>query len=106
MTELEVVVAGVEDQVGFGFVGLVWNSIMSWAGGWFFLYAAEIFTVGNKNFELVGLGSYISVAGNEGNIHALVIGIITLIVIIVLLDQFLTTNPRPGCSTWVVHVLG
>ncbi|HTA27555.1 MAG TPA: ABC transporter permease subunit, partial [Bacteroidia bacterium] len=75
-------------ELPFGFVSLVWNSIMSWAGGWFFLYAAEIFTVGNKNFELVGLGSYIQVAGNQGNIVALVTAIVTLIIIIVLLDQF------------------
>ncbi len=76
-------------ELPFGFVSLVWNSIMSWAGGWFFLYAAEIFTVGNKNFELVGLGSYIQVAGSHGNIPALVTAILTLIIIIVLLDQFI-----------------
>ncbi len=76
-------------ELPFGFVSLVWNSIMSWAGGWFFLYAAEIFTVGNKNFELVGLGSYIQVAGYHGNIPALMTAILTLIIIIVLLDQFL-----------------
>ncbi|HTB32731.1 MAG TPA: ABC transporter permease subunit [Bacteroidia bacterium] len=74
-------------ELPFGFVSLVWNSIMSWAGGWFFLIAAEIFTVGNKNFELVGLGSYMQEATYQGNIKALLIGIITLIIIIVLLDQ-------------------
>ena len=61
---------------------------MSWAGGWFFLIAAEIFTAGNKNFELVGLGSYLQEATNQGNIRALLLGIITLIIIIILLDQF------------------
>ena len=38
---------------------LVWNSIMSWAGGWFFLMAAESFTVGERDFRLPGLGSYL-----------------------------------------------
>lgn len=76
-------------ELPFGFVSLVWNSIMSWAGGWFVLYAAEMFTAGNKNFELVGLGSYVMEATNRGNIRALIIGIVTLIVIIVLLDQFI-----------------
>ncbi len=76
-------------ELPFGFVSLVWNSIMSWAGGWFFLYAAEIFTVNNKNFELVGLGSYIQEAGNQGNFRALALAIVTLIIIIVLLDQFI-----------------
>lgn len=36
---------------------LIWNSMMSWAGGWFFLMAAEIFTVGQRDFRLPGLGA-------------------------------------------------
>ena len=42
-------------EVPFAVIPLIWNSIMSWAGGWFFLMAAEIFTVGNKDFRLPGL---------------------------------------------------
>jgi len=76
-------------ELPFGFVSLVWNSIMSWSAGWFYLIAAEILTVGSKNFEMVGLGSYMEEATNQGNVRALIIGIITLIVIIVILDQFL-----------------
>ncbi len=76
-------------ELPFGFVSLVWNSIMSWAGGWFFLITAEIFTAGNKNFELVGLGSYLQESTNQGNIHSLIMGIITLILIIISLDQFI-----------------
>ncbi len=76
-------------ELPFGFVSLVWNSIMSWSAGWFYLIAAEILTVGNKNFEMVGLGSYMEEATNQGNVRALIIGIITLIFIIVILDQFL-----------------
>jgi len=75
-------------ELPFGFVSLIWNSIMSWSAGWFYLIAAEILTVGNKNFEMVGLGSYMQEATNQGNVRALIIGIITLIVIIVILDQF------------------
>ena len=75
-------------ELPFGFVSLVWNSIMSWSAGWFYLIAAEILTVGNKNFEMVGLGSYMEEATNQGNVKALIIGIVTLIIIIVLLDQF------------------
>jgi NitT/TauT family transport system permease protein len=75
-------------EVSFATIGLVWNSMMSWAGGWFFLIAAEQFTLGDKSFELPGLGSYLSTAANEGNVPALVFGLATLIIIIVLLDQF------------------
>jgi len=72
----------------FAAVGLIWNSMMSWAGGWFFLMAAEIFTVGARDFRLPGLGAYLQTAANVGNLGAVVAGIGTLILVIVLLDQF------------------
>jgi NitT/TauT family transport system permease protein len=62
---------------------------MSWAGGWFFLMAAEIFTVGNKDFRLPGLGAYLSQASNAGNVQAITWGLATLIFMIVALDQLI-----------------
>ena len=50
-------------------IGLVWNSMMSWAGGWFFLMAAEMFTVGDRDFRLPGLGSYLQTAANAGDLR-------------------------------------
>ncbi|HVO41429.1 MAG TPA: ABC transporter permease subunit, partial [Aggregatilineales bacterium] len=44
-------------ELPFGALGLLWNSVMSWAGGWFFLMAAETFKVGDRDFRLPGLGS-------------------------------------------------
>ena len=43
-------------ELPFAAIGLIWNSMMSWAGGWFFLMAAEIFTVGKRDFRLDGSG--------------------------------------------------
>jgi NitT/TauT family transport system permease protein len=74
-------------ELPFASMGLIWNSVMSWAGGWFFLMAAEIFTLGARDFRLPGLGAYLQTAASEGNTEALLIGIGTLIFIIVLLDQ-------------------
>jgi NitT/TauT family transport system permease protein len=71
----------------FAALGLIWNSIMSWAGGWFFLMAAEIFTVGPRDFRLPGLGSYLQTAANEGNGRAIAYGLVTLVGIIVAMDQ-------------------
>jgi NitT/TauT family transport system permease protein len=76
-------------EVPFATIGLVWNSMMSWAGGWFFLIAAEQFTLGTNNFQLPGLGSYLKTAADESNIGALALGIFTLVAIIVLLDQLM-----------------
>lgn len=74
-------------ELPFAALGLIWNSVMSWAGGWFFLMAAEIFTLGARDFRLPGLGAYLQTAANAGNTRAIVMGIGTLVLIIILLDQ-------------------
>ncbi len=68
-------------------LGLIWNSMMSWAGGWFFLMAAEIFRVGARDFRLPGLGAYLQEAANQGNMRAVLLGVMALVVTIVVLDQ-------------------
>jgi NitT/TauT family transport system permease protein len=75
-------------ELPFAAIGLLWNSVMSWSGGWFFLMAAEIFRVGARDFRLPGLGSYLQTAANEGDLSAVLWGIGALILVIVLLDQF------------------
>ncbi len=74
-------------ELPFGMISLVWNSMMSWAGGWFFLIAAEIFTVGSRDFRLPGLGTYLYEAANHSNFAAIGWGLGTLILTVVLLDQ-------------------
>jgi NitT/TauT family transport system permease protein len=74
-------------ELPFASIGLIWNSVMSWAGGWFFLMAAEIFTLGDRDFRLPGLGAYLQTAASQGEVPALIGGIATLILIIILLDQ-------------------
>ena len=70
-------------------IGLVWNSIVSVAGGWFALIFCETFTMGDRNFQLPGLGSYIQNATNEGNVRALVSGIAAVVLIVVATDQLI-----------------
>ncbi len=76
-------------ELPFGAIPLIWNSMMSWAGGWFFLLAAEQFTLGPHSFQLPGLGSYLQQAANQGDIGGLLLGLLTLIIVIILLDQVL-----------------
>lgn len=66
-------------ELPFAMIGLIWNSVMSWAGGWFFLMASEIFTVGPKDFRLPGLGAYLQEAANQGNYRAIAFGLTALI---------------------------
>ncbi|PZO35836.1 MAG: ABC transporter permease [Pseudanabaena frigida] len=72
-----------------GVVGLVWNSVMSVAGGWFFLMQTESFTLSNRNFTLPGLGSFLKAAADKGDNWAIFWGIIVLIGIITLIDYFI-----------------
>jgi NitT/TauT family transport system permease protein len=76
-------------ELPFATIGLIWNSVMSWAGGWFFLMAAEIFTVGSKDFRLPGLGAYLQEAANQGDFRSIAFGLAALITTIVALDQFI-----------------
>src|SRR6266568_5624038 len=66
-------------ELPFAAIGLLWNSMMSWSGGWFFLMAAEIFNVGSRDFRLPGLGSYLQTAANVGNLLAVILGLATLV---------------------------
>jgi NitT/TauT family transport system permease protein len=74
-------------EMPYATIGLVWNSIVSVAGGWFALIFCETFTMGERNFQLPGLGSYIQTATYEGDLHALISGIATVVLIVVATDQ-------------------
>ena len=69
-------------------IGLVWNAMMSFGGGWFFLAASEAITVLNHNYTLPGLGSYVAAAVAAQDFNALAWAIVTMIALIVLIDQF------------------
>ncbi|MGB9934422.1 ABC transporter permease [Thermodesulfovibrio yellowstonii] len=73
----------------FSAIGLIWNSMMSVAGGWFFLMACEMFILEDKDFRLPGIGSYIQTAANEGNIEYVIYGLGTMILLIIILDLFI-----------------
>ena len=71
-------------ELPFATIGLVWNSMMSVAGAWFFLMACEQF----GDFRLPGLGSYLQAAADSGDTRSIFLGIVTMVTVIVLMDQF------------------
>src|SRR6202050_2512868 len=79
----------IEMELPFAAIGLVWNSMMSVAGGWFFLMACEMFVLGSRDFRLPGLGSYLQTAASAGDTTSILWGVVTMIAVIVLLDQFI-----------------
>ena len=71
-------------ELPFATIGLVWNSMMSVAGAWFFLMACEQF----GDFRLPGLGSYLQAAADSGDTNSILLGILTMVAVIVMIDQF------------------
>jgi NitT/TauT family transport system permease protein len=78
-----------EMELPFSVIGLVWNSMMSVAGGWFFLMACEMFVLGKRDFRLPGLGSYLQTAADAGDTRAILFGLAAMVTVIVLTDQLI-----------------
>jgi NitT/TauT family transport system permease protein len=77
----------IQMELPYAAIGLVWNSMMSVAGGWFFLMACEMFVLGNRDLRLPGLGSYLQTAANAGDTRAIIWGVGVMIGVIVVIDQ-------------------
>lgn len=67
---------------------LIWNSMMSFGGGWFFVAQSEAISVMNKDIKLPGLGSYMASAIERGDNQAALLAVIAMLVLILASDQF------------------
>ncbi len=76
-------------DVPFAMPGLVWNMMMSMSGGWFFVVASEAITVGDQTITLPGIGSFLAMAIAQKDMHAVGYVILTMVVVILIYDQFL-----------------
>src|SRR5256712_3064512 len=55
--------------------GLVWNGMLSMAGGWFFLMVNEAFRLGDRDFRLPGIGSHTRAAAGPPGSSAMPVAI-------------------------------
>src|ERR1700744_1121898 len=76
-------------DVPFAMPGLIWNTMMSMSGGWFFVVASEAITVGNTTVTLPGIGSYVALAIQQRNLPAIGYAILTMLPVIIAYDQLL-----------------
>jgi NitT/TauT family transport system permease protein len=76
-------------DVPFAMPGLIWNTMMSMSGGWFFVVASEAITVGNTTVTLPGIGSYVALAIQQRNLPAIGYAILTMLLVIIAYDQLL-----------------
>lgn len=74
-------------EIPFAMNGLLWNSMLSMAGGWFFLMTIESFTLGDQSFRLPGIGSYMAVAYSAKDMGAVAAGIFAMFSLILLVDR-------------------
>jgi NitT/TauT family transport system permease protein len=106
-------------EAPFGAPALIWNMMMSMAGGWFFVIASEAFTVGVTNVNLPGVGSYIAAANDKQDFTAIGWAVLTMALTILFFDQLffrplvawsekfhveLTASSDPPTS-WVLDML-
>jgi NitT/TauT family transport system permease protein len=76
-------------EVPFAAPGLIWNTMMSMSGGWFFVVASEAITVGDTTVKLPGIGSWLAVAIEDKNITAVALAVAAMAVVILAYDQLL-----------------
>src|ERR1700709_1521554 len=76
-------------DVPFAMPGLIWNTMMSMSGGWFFVVASEAITVGNTTVTLPGIGSYVALGIQKQNLSAIGYAILTMLLVIIAYDQML-----------------
>jgi len=76
-------------EVPFALPGLIWNTMMSMSGGWFFVVASEAISVGTTHVALPGIGSYIALAIERSDLGAIGSAIVTMLAVILLYDQLI-----------------
>src|ERR1700754_939083 len=73
-------------DVPSGMIPLVWNGMMSFGGGWFFLVASEALSVNNNHYALPGIGAYVATATADGDLGKVFIAIGVMVIMVVVVN--------------------
>jgi NitT/TauT family transport system permease protein len=106
-------------EVPFAVPGLVWNTMMSMSGGWFFVTASEAISVGDNTWKLPGIGSYVALALEKKDLAAIAYAILAMLLVIIAYDQLLfrplvawsakfrfeTTASATGADPWMLKLM-
>ena len=106
-------------EVPFAAPGLIWNTMMSMSGGWFFVVASEAITVGDTTVKLPGIGSWLALAIERKDVASVVLAVAAMGVVILAYDQlvfrpivawadkfrFEQTAARDRPKSWVYDVV-
>ncbi|MGD9622580.1 MAG: ABC transporter permease [Mycolicibacterium sp.] len=69
-------------DVPSGMIPLIWNGMMSFGGGWFFLTASEALSVNGHEFALPGIGAYVAAAGDAGELDHVMIAVAVMVLMV------------------------
>jgi len=106
-------------EVPSAMIGLLWNAMMSFGGGWFFVAESEAISVLNQEYTLPGIGSYVAGAIANENLAALGWAFLTIAIVILLVDQLFwrpliawsgkfrieQSSSAPAPKSWVYDLL-
>jgi NitT/TauT family transport system permease protein len=108
-------------EVPFATPSLVWNTMMSVSGGWFFVVAAEVISVVGRDRDqfLPGIGAYVGAATQQGNLPAVGYAVLTMLILIVVYDQlffrpivawaekfkFEQSGAQEAATSWMLNAL-
>jgi len=76
-------------EVPFATPGLVWNTMLSMSGAWFFIVASEAISVGDTTIKLPGIGAYLSMAIDQADVVAVLYAVGAMAIVILLYDQLI-----------------
>jgi NitT/TauT family transport system permease protein len=77
-------------ELPFGAQGLIFNSMVSMAAGWFFLSVCEAPPpINGVSLRVPGLGSYIQAATDSGDTRAKIFGMIAMGIVIIVVDRLI-----------------
>ncbi len=74
-------------EIPSAMMGLLWNAMMSFGGGWFFVAASEAISVLNQDYTLPGIGSYVAAAIAAEDLPALGWALLSIALVIIVVDQ-------------------
>ncbi|AIF81319.1 anion ABC transporter permease [endosymbiont of Acanthamoeba sp. UWC8] len=106
-------------ELPFAIPGLVWNIMVSVSGSWFFIVASEAISVGNINYTLPGIGSYLGAAIARKDWHAIIYSILTTLILIILYNKLIfqplvvwarkfkyeMVNAQEISGSWIYNIL-
>ena len=107
-------------EVPYATPNLIWNAMISMSGGWFFVVQSEAISVGATTIKLPGVGSYVALAIERRDLHAVGWAVLTMLVVILVYDQLLfrplvawserfrmdaTVRDEAAPRSWVLDIL-